>query len=140
MSDADAQGWYENVCILPHCWIIEWQGRAIGNTFLHELDEVNRRTRFSIGIFAPACWGQGLGTEATRLVLGYAFDILQLHRVELRVLAYNQRAIRAYEKAGFVYEGIEREGAWIAGRWESDLCMSILEDEYRACYAPLPEE
>jgi [ribosomal protein S5]-alanine N-acetyltransferase len=134
MSDESAQRWYEDRRNQPYTWIIEWQGRAIGHTRLHNLDLADRRARYSIGIFDPACWSKGLGTEATILTLGYAFDILHLHRVDLRVLAYNQRAIRAYSKAGFVQEGIEREGAWIAGHWESDICMSILEQEYQARY------
>jgi ribosomal-protein-alanine N-acetyltransferase len=135
MSESDAQRWYEWLCERPHSWIIEWQGRAIGGTFLHELDSTNRRARYAIGIFDPSCWGRGLGTEATILVLGYAFNMLKLHRVDLRVLAYNQRAIRSYTKAGFLQEGIEREGAWIAGQWESDVYMSILEHEYYARYS-----
>lgn len=132
MSEADAQKWYENQCKEPHLWIIEWQGRAVGTARLHSVDLQNRRARYAIGIFNPDCWSKGIGTEATKLVLAYAFDTLHLHRVDLRVLAYNERAIRAYRKAGFVQEGIEREGAWIAGRWETDVCMSILEQEYRA--------
>lgn len=132
MNEDDARKWYENQCKEPYLWIIEWQGCAVGTARLHSLDRQNRRARYAIGIFNPTCWGKGIGTEATELVLGYAFDTINLHRVDLRVLAYNQRAIRAYHKAGFVQEGIEREGAWIAGQWESDVYMSILEQEYRA--------
>ncbi|RPJ99073.1 GNAT family N-acetyltransferase [Priestia endophytica] len=60
-----------------------------------------------------------MGTEITQLVLDYAFKELRLHRVDLRVLQYNKRAIRCYEKCGFIQEGIEREGA-----------LSILDREY----------
>jgi RimJ/RimL family protein N-acetyltransferase len=52
-------------------------------------------------------------TDSILLAVGYAFDVLHLHRAALLALAYNQRAIRAYEKAGFTQEGIERAGAWI---------------------------
>jgi len=65
------------------------------------------------------------------LVLGYAFDVLHLHRVDLRMLAFNERAIACYEKCGFVKEGIEREGVFVGGEWQSDALMSILEQEYR---------
>ena len=132
MSEANAQAWYASTHQQPHTWIMEYQGRAIGSAFLHQVDMTNRRARYAIGIFDSTCWGVGLGTEATLLVLGYAFNTLNLHRVDLRVLSYNERAIRVYSKVGFVQEGIEREGAWIAGQWESDVCMSILEAEYRA--------
>jgi RimJ/RimL family protein N-acetyltransferase len=57
---------------------------------------------------------------------------LKLHRIDLRVLAFNQRAIACYEKCGFVREGVVREGVFIAGEWQSDVLMSILEHEYRS--------
>jgi RimJ/RimL family protein N-acetyltransferase len=135
----DAQRWYKTRCTLPYTWAIEWERRVIGLAFLHDVDAGNRRARFGIGIYDPACWGRGFGVDATVLVLGYAFELLKLHRVDLRVLSYNHRAIRAYTKVGFVQEGIEREGAWIAGQWESDVMMSILENEYRARYGKLPQ-
>lgn len=135
MSLDDAQRWYQKVSSQAYSWMLEWQDHAIGNARLHQIDLANRRARYAIGIFDPTCWGRGFGTEATSLILGYAFEVLQLHRVDLCVLAYNQRAIRAYTKAGFVQEGIEREGVWLAGRWESDVWMSILEHGYRALHS-----
>jgi RimJ/RimL family protein N-acetyltransferase len=74
----------------------------------------------------PALLGKGLGTEATRLVLRHAFNDLGLHRVGLRVLAYNHRAIRSYEKCGFVIEGREREAALVDGAWHDDVLMGAL--------------
>lgn len=123
--------WYERLVAEPFEWVIEVEGRCIGTARLHHVDEQNRRARYAIGIFDPSAWGKGLGTEATRLVLRYAFENLGLHRVDLRVLAYTHRAIACYEKCGFVQEGVEREGALIAGEWQSDVIMSILEHEFR---------
>jgi hypothetical protein len=54
-------------------------------------------------------------------------------KVDLRVLDYTKRAIACYEKCRFVVkEGDEREGAWIAGRYERDVMMSVLDKEYKA--------
>lgn len=132
MTDAEAEIWYRRFARDPLGWVIEADRRCIGNTFLHSLDEHDRHARFAIGIFDRTCWNQGFGTEATRLVLRHAFETLLLHRVELRVLEFNARAIACYRKCGFVEEGIEREDALIDGRWYSDLRMSVLEHEYRA--------
>lgn len=128
---AEAEEWCGKIAADPLRWVIEFAGRAIGGLHLHSLDETDRRARFVIGIFDAACWEQGLGTEATQLLLAHAFDGLGLHRVDLRVLDFNHRAIACYEKCGFVREGIEREGALIAGEWQTDVFMSILEQEYR---------
>ena len=121
-------------------WMIEADSRCIGHVRLHSLDAPNRRARLAIGIFNPNYWGRGFGTEAVRLVLQHAFEGLHLHRVDLRTLSYNLRAIKSFEKCGFVREGVERESALVSGRWESDLLMSILEHEYRRVRAKHAEE
>ena len=123
--------WYDEVCAAEWAWMIEAAGRCIGTARLHGLEEKDRRAKYAIGIFDPAYWGQGLGGEATQLVLGYAFDVLRLYRIELRVLAYNVRAIACYEKCGFVREGVAREAAQVDGRWEDDWMMAVLAQDYR---------
>ena len=54
-------------------------------------------------------WGQGYGREALHLLLAYAFGELNVRRVQLTVFAYNPRAVRLYESAGFQREGAFRE-------------------------------
>ena len=76
--------------------------------------------------------GPRLGTEATALMLEHAFGTLGLHRVGLAVFAFNERAIRAYRKVGFVVEGRSREAIWRDGRFFDEIQMSILEHEWRA--------
>lgn len=123
-------------------WSVEYTGRCIGSARLHGLVQADQRASYAIGIWDSKVWGQGLGTEVTRLVLRYAFERLRLHRVSLRVLAYNHRAIRCYEKCGFVREGVERESALVAGEWHDDFIMGILQQEYReqsASGGPLDE-
>lgn len=112
-------------------WCVEFRGRLVGQARL-TLDGSDNRARYAVGLFDPAVWSKGLGTEITQLVLRYAFQELHLHRVDLRVLEYNKRAIRCYEKCGFVEEGREREGALIEGKYETDVIMSILDREYEA--------
>jgi ribosomal-protein-alanine N-acetyltransferase len=123
--------WFADLAKDPLRWVIEAEETCVGQARLHTLDEHNRRVRFGIGLFAPELFGRGLGTEATRLLLRHAFETLKMHRVDLRVLASNRRAIRCYEKCGFVHEGLERDTVLIQGEWHSDVTMSILEDEYR---------
>ena len=128
----EVEEWYEWHSSDPLRWMIEAEGRCIGNARLTILDEENRRARYAIGLFDTTTWNRGYGTEATRLVLRYAFEKLHLHRVDLVVLEYNHRAIAFYKKCGFVQEGVARETTLVAGHWHNDVIMSILEDEYRA--------
>jgi RimJ/RimL family protein N-acetyltransferase len=126
-----AATWVQNLLAHPYAWIIERTG-LIGEARLDRLDMQDRRASFAIGILDPACLNRGFGTEAAKLVLDYAFGELKLHRVSVRVLAYNERAIRSYRKCGFVLEGRERESAFVNGQWHDDIMMGLLEHEFTA--------
>lgn len=132
LTDAEAHAWYQANLdrANPYYWIIEYRQLMVGAAYLHSLNWTELRARFAISLFDPAALGRGLGTESTELVLDYAFTVLRLHRVDLRVLAFNERAIACYRKCGFVVEGRERETALINDVWHDDLIMSILDHEY----------
>jgi RimJ/RimL family protein N-acetyltransferase len=105
--------------------------RLIGTCALSQLDSDNGSAMYHITIGEKDAWGRGYGTEATRLMLGHAFDTLSLHRIGLSVFSFNERAIRSYQSCGFVIEGRAREAIWRDGRWWDELSMSILEPEWR---------
>jgi RimJ/RimL family protein N-acetyltransferase len=83
-----------------------------------------------IAIGERETWGKGYGTDAMHILLRYAFCELNLHRVTLNVFEYNQRAIRSYEKAGFVVEGRERQFMQRGGRRWDVVYMGILRQEW----------
>jgi RimJ/RimL family protein N-acetyltransferase len=76
--------------------------------------------------------GRGYGSDAMRVIVGYAFREMGLHRVQLGVAPFNQAGIRAYEKAGFVEEGRHRQSVLHDGRWYDEVLMSILDHEWAA--------
>ncbi|WP_394890178.1 GNAT family N-acetyltransferase [Mesorhizobium sp. AaZ16] len=129
-----AARWVQNLIDHPRAWVIETD-RLIGEVRLDRIDMQDKRASLAIGILDPACLGKGLGTEAIMLVLGHAFRDLKLHRISIRVLAYNARAIRSYQKCGFLIEGRERETAFVNGQWYDDFIMGLLEHEFNP---PLP--
>jgi diamine N-acetyltransferase len=75
--------------------------RPIGRTGLDQIDLFERTAEFRIFIGERDCWGKGYGTETATLMLDYGFTLLRLHNIMLRVDSYNERAIRAYRRAGF---------------------------------------
>lgn len=104
-------------------------GRYVGEVVLNELDPNNNSCSFRIALGAPG-QNRGLGTEATRLVLGYAFERVGLHRISLEVYSFNSRARRVYEKVGFRPEGVLRDALlWEGQRFDSHV-MSILAHEW----------
>ena len=104
--------------------------RLIGSLAFTNIDWRNRSSEFGIMIGEKSCWNQGYGTEAVRLLLKHGFYTLNLNRIFLHVFENNPRAIRAYEKAGFVHEGRLRQAEFKDGRYIDTLVMSILIDEY----------
>jgi RimJ/RimL family protein N-acetyltransferase len=104
-------------------------GNVVGEAVLNEWDPGNESCSFRICL-VPGTYGHGLGTEATRLIVGYGFEKLGLHRVSLEVYAFNPRARRAYEKAGFVAEGVLRDALLWEGKRVDATVMSILAPEW----------
>ena len=86
----------------------------------------------SVGIGDQAYWNKGYGTEAVTLTLRYGFLELNLQRISLTVLEGNGRAIRAYEKAGLVREGVLRENSLYDGRRHGEVFMGILKQEWES--------
>ena len=104
---------------------------CVGEAVLNEWDPGNESCNFRIFI-GPNGRNRGLGTEATRLIVGYGFQRLGLHRISLEVYAFNPRARRAYEKVGFRVEGVLRESLRYNGEWIDATVMSILAAEWPA--------
>lgn len=108
--------------------------RIIGETGLDGVQWNHGETFVGISIGEKALWNQGYGTDAMQVLLRYAFSELNMQRVSLTVFEYNPRAIRSYEKAGFVIEGRERGRVLRGGqRWDM-LYMGILREEWYARY------
>jgi RimJ/RimL family protein N-acetyltransferase len=104
--------------------------RLIGSCAFSQLDGDNGSTLFHITIGERDAWGHGYGTEATNLMVTHAFRRLALHRVALTVFEFNPRAIRAYEKCGFVEEGRARDAIFRDGRFWDEIHMSVLGEEW----------
>jgi RimJ/RimL family protein N-acetyltransferase len=106
--------------------------RPIGTTALINLDHRNRRAEFGIAIGEADCRNKGYGTETTRLVLDYAFTVVGLHNVMLRVFEFNHGAMRAYEKAGFKEIGRHRQSYFAGGRMWDEIWMDCLSTEFES--------
>lgn len=108
--------------------------KVIGFIELNGFDWAARNGWVGIGIGDRDYRGKGFGTEAMQLLLQYAFEGLNLHRVNLCVFSYNKRAIRSYEKSGFQYEGTQREVIFKEDqRWDI-IDMGILRRDWERLY------
>ena len=103
--------------------------RYLGQCSLLMADHTARHAELAV-VMCPVCQNQGLGQEGIGLMLDYAFRQMNMNRVYLKVHADNARAVRCYEKCGFVREGILRQHAYFDGEYRDVICMGILRSEY----------
>lgn len=102
----------------------------VGQTAFVRIDHVSRAAVFYIAIYDPRFWSNGYGGEATRLMISYAFDILNLNRIQLHVCSENEKAVAAYKRAGFTIEGTLRQAMYHNDRYVDFYVMGILREEY----------
>ncbi len=104
----------------------------IGNIVLRGLSAEHRHAEVGIAIGDGESRGWGYGEDAMRTICRHGFEDLDLHRIELTTLSYNARAVRSYEKVGFVLEGRRREHSYKGGRYWDLLHMGLLRSDFRA--------
>lgn len=131
---AEHEAWFNSVQQRPDVVIFAIRlledDKLIGSCQLHSINRTHRSAELQIRLGDASQHGKGYGTEAVRLLLEFAFKDLNLRRVYLHVFSTNLAAIRVYEKAGFVKEGVLRKAAYIDGQHKDILLMAILQEEY----------
>jgi RimJ/RimL family protein N-acetyltransferase len=116
----------------PVHFVIEVDGRVIGDVELHNRDKRSHVSSFGIGIYDREYLGKGYGREAIALLLDWAFDDRNYERIWLTTWATNERAIRCYQALGFVQEARLRRHMFVDGAYVDELVMGLLRDEWRA--------
>lgn len=100
--------------------------KPVGSVYVRDIDKTHHKAEYGIFIGEKDARSKGYGTAAAKLMVQYCFEELALHRLFLRVYAENERAIRSYEKAGFVKEAHLRDDVFIDGEYKDIVLMGIL--------------
>jgi RimJ/RimL family protein N-acetyltransferase len=113
-------------------WLVcdQKTGKSIGFCGLHDIHLTAQKAEFRVLIGEADFRGKGLGTEITEMLTFYGFDRLNLHRVYLGVTHENMGGVRAYEKAGYKYEGTLKDDIYRNGRYYDSVRMGILREDY----------
>lgn len=114
--------------------------RLIGYAGITSISHVNRSGEYYILLGEKSRWGQGYGTEVTRLMVRYGFTSLNLHRIMLTVSALNLGCIKAYARAGFQQEGVLRQASYRDGTYHDKIIMAILRPEWQASLSAVRED
>lgn len=105
---------------------IEKDGIYVGNIGLHPQDDIYRMNA-EIGYFiGEPYWGQGIATQAVKMITAYGFNQLNIHRIFAGVFSYNDASRKVLENAGFEFEGRSKEAVYKKGKYYDELRYAIL--------------
>jgi RimJ/RimL family protein N-acetyltransferase len=110
-------------------FVITLDRAGVGMCTLFHEDTLARHAEVGIALL-PEARGRGVGTEALRQLVDFAFVRRNLRRLYLWVIASNAAGLGSYRKVGFVEEGRHREHCWIRGRYEDEIAMGLLRSEW----------
>ena len=114
------------------CFIVSKENdEIVGEVVVNNIDWQNRSANTRIAIYQEKDYNKKYGTEGLSIALSYAFGMYNLHRIELQVYSFNERAIHVYEKMGFKREGVLRDCLFFENQYHDAIVMSILETEFK---------
>ncbi|HET7658682.1 MAG TPA: GNAT family protein [Bacillales bacterium] len=113
-------------------YTLEEEPNYIGSIGYRQLDIVSRRCTIGIGIGEKGYWNQGYGSDSVQTLVRYLFQTMNLNRIQLDTWSGNERAIRSYEKCGFVIEGRLRKNAFVDGKYHDTIIMGLLKEEFQS--------
>jgi RimJ/RimL family protein N-acetyltransferase len=131
-SDKQETDWYEHMSTSTSDvhWKIVREGSTIGATALHGIDHLNRLASTGTIIGDRSQHGQGFGSEVVRLRTDYAFQELNLQRLETESLTENVAMHRCLEKVGYEKIGRRRRRIWRGGVWHDSFIFELLREEW----------
>ena len=102
----------------------------VGQTAFFKIDYINRSAVYYLAILDPSYWSKGFGKETTQLMVNYAFNTLNLNRIQLHVCAENISAVKIYQGVGFVKEGVLRQAMYRNGGYCDFWVMGMLRQDW----------
>jgi RimJ/RimL family protein N-acetyltransferase len=110
--------------------IVNERSETMGHIELGAINQENGSATICRMFVDSKCGNEGICVEAVRQVLAIGFRELGMHRIDLRVFGFNTAAIRCYERAGMVKEGLLRKTRRVGGQYWDSMIMAILREEW----------
>jgi RimJ/RimL family protein N-acetyltransferase len=126
--------WIEQMGRDPNAviWMVEFEGRPVGNTGIRDIDWKNGSGRTGTIIGDKSVWGRGLGRELMQLRCEYAFMQLPLRKLKSAYLEGNEASARAQKAAGYREVGRWRQDHFVDGQWRDHILTEVLREEWIA--------
>jgi RimJ/RimL family protein N-acetyltransferase len=120
----------DSVFLSIHIYDEEKSDKVIGNCAIHVINNKNRTCSCGITIGEKEYQNKGYGTETMELLIEYGFNTLNMNRIELSVYNFNSRALKTYQKVGFIEEGRKRQARYHNGKYYDEIIMAILRQDW----------
>jgi hypothetical protein len=130
LTSDEAAAWLAGVRGHPHAWVVEYDGRCIGQSRLDDLDAEHGHAQYAVGLQVRVCSVRDWDEKQRGWCSGTPSERSALHRVGLRVLAVNERAVRCYTSCGFRVEAANARRPGSTAHWHDDLIMGVLAHEF----------
>ena len=104
--------------------------QIVGTCTLQHVDTTHKRAEVGIALGSKS-WGHGFGSEALGILFDFAFNALDLHRLEADVDPNNARSVAMFERLGFQREGYLRERWHLLGEIQDSVWFGLLKREWR---------
>lgn len=112
-------------------FIITADEASIGLVQLSNIDWISRNAYFGIALCDDSAKSKGYGRRVTKLVLDYAFNELNLHKISVEILDFNLSSIHLFESIGFIKEGVMREHYFWSNTYHDVNLYGLLKEDYR---------
>ncbi|MEW6686468.1 MAG: GNAT family protein [Candidatus Edwardsbacteria bacterium] len=122
---------YTDKTFLPFVIMVKNGDVQIGITALRKIDQINNQAELAISIGEKEYWEKGFGSEATQLMIDYAFNTLNLHRLYLYLDERAKHRLEAFEQLAFKKEGILRKAKYEEGEYHDIVIMGLLRTDKR---------
>ena len=107
--------------------------KIIGTSTLFRLDDQSRRAEIGY-ILNRRYWGKGLAVEALTALLDFAFEKMNLHRIEVDIEPRNAASVKTIERLGFQREGYLRERWIVGGEIQNSLFYGLLRSDWEKLF------
>lgn len=104
--------------------------KYIGGCGINHIDWKNSVITVGIFIGDKNYMGKGYGTDAMKILIKFIFEQMNINKIKLQVFSFNERAIKSYEKCGFIIEGRLRKEIYRDGQYHDEIIMGILREDY----------
>ncbi|MCI0330170.1 MAG: GNAT family N-acetyltransferase [candidate division Zixibacteria bacterium] len=133
VTEKKEEEWFDKVANNPKEVILGIEtldGKLIGTMALHNINGKDRTAATGALIGEKKYWGKGYGTDAKMTLLDYAFNTLNLRKINSSVYAFNKRSLKYNLKCGYKIEGVRKKQIFRNGKYNDEIIIAVFKEDW----------